>query len=186
MRPSRTRQMLIPGRLTVRPDGGTPKISPCCVPLAVQDGLNQLSAETSASSRPRTGRDALRHAVVVTCHEWSFRGRHDKIDLPAPKSASAVRTRTRSSLPPRSWVTQGNARRSQSAGQAEVLPMSGQATQALHTPAWSHRLVLWPPGLQSAGHLHASASCSRHGCGVMLATSGPVSRASGGVESSSC
>jgi hypothetical protein len=55
---------------------------------------------------------------------------------------------------------------------------------------WSPRFVLWPPGelpvSQSAGHPHAGASCSRHGRGVMLATSGPVSRALGGVESSPC
>ena len=30
--------------------------------------------------------------------------------------------------PPRSWVTQGNARRSQSAGQAEVLLVSGKTS----------------------------------------------------------
>ena len=57
-------------------------------------------------------------------------------------------------------------------------------------PLVTSPFVLWPPGeppvSQSAGHLHAGASCSRHGRGVMLATSGPVSRALGGVESSPC
>ena len=56
---------------------------------------------------------------------------------------------------------------------------------ALHTRAGHIALVLWPPGeppvSQCAGHLRAVATCSRHGCGVVWATSGPVSRASGGV-----
>src|SRR5436190_7683304 len=49
MRPSRTRQMLIPGRRTVRPDAGTPKISPCCVPLAVKFSTTRSSSSTRKS-----------------------------------------------------------------------------------------------------------------------------------------
>lgn len=55
-----------------------------------------------------------------------------KLNLrPSGWSASAVRFQTQSSLPPRSWVIPGNARRSQSAGQAEVLLVNGKAGSGL-------------------------------------------------------
>src|SRR5216683_7020197 len=46
MRPSRTRQMLIPGRVTLRSEGDTPKISPCCVPLAVKCSTTRSPSPT--------------------------------------------------------------------------------------------------------------------------------------------
>lgn len=174
---------------------------------------------------------------MASCHEWSFRGRHDKIDLLAPEArapcvpepgllsppgaglprathgarSQQVRPRCSSEAarPARAIgasrlpaVKRGTDGRGSIASSAMLYSRRGLeqhdetmlATRLLFDypgtsySRWSPRFVLWPPGelpvSQSAGHPYAGASCSRYGCGVMLATSGPVSRALGGVARS--
>ena len=99
MRPSRTRQILIPGRVTVRPDGSTPKISPCCVPLAVKCSTTRSSSPTRMS--------------ISLCQSGKA----------ARNMAPAARMPSRSAVTPigGSWLTNSPARYSSTAPRSPLL-----------------------------------------------------------------
>jgi hypothetical protein len=89
----RRRPATQPGRvLTVRPDGGTPKISPCCVPLAVKFSTTRSPSSTLKPMSLCQSGNAARNAAAAARMPSRLAGK----PIASPQCASAAPRRAHS------------------------------------------------------------------------------------------